>query len=235
MRKNKKLIAIISVVALLVTGSMFTVNADFTNSSSTNSHYNRTEAKNYIEEHVTTPSDDYAWFGSGTDGGDCTNFVSQVLKAGGMAFTSRSNNPTDNHWYYYTSDWGWGRTSSWTGADFFRKHWGQKNGVGNARAYSMKIYTAGELATNNSKWQGLYSSVKAGDVIQFVYYENGETYHSQVVHRTSTEEAYGKVSTAQHSTGSKFNNPNNKYVNLRTYCRGIDPNRWVCVLRIKKN
>ena len=49
MRKNKKLIAIISVVALLVTGSMFTVNADFTNSSSTNSHYNRTEAKNYIE------------------------------------------------------------------------------------------------------------------------------------------------------------------------------------------
>lgn len=228
-----KLVAMISALTLAVSCFSVNVNADFTNGSSTNSGYNRTVAKSYIESYVTTPNTAYAWFGN--DGGDCTNFASQVLKAGGMSFTSTSSNPTYNHWYYHNSTWGTGRTSTWTDAHFFRQHWGQVNGVGKARAYEMKIYTAGELADNNSKWQSLYSSVKSGDIIQFVRYSDGDTYHSQVVHRTSTEEAYGKVSTAQHSTGDRDDNPYNKYVNLRTYIRTLPSNYWVCVIRIKQN
>jgi hypothetical protein len=228
-----KIIALVSATTLILSSLTIGVNADFTNSSSTNSSYNRAAAKSYIESYVTTPNTSYAWFGN--DGGDCTNFASQVLRAGGMSFTSTSSSPTYNHWYYYNSTWGTGRTSTWTDAHYFRQHWGQVNGVGKARAYEMKIYTAGDLADNNSIWQSLYSSVKSGDIIQFVNYSNGNTYHSQIVHRTSTEEAYGKVSTAQHSTGDRDNNASNKYVNLRNYCQGLSANTWVCAIRIKQN
>lgn len=231
--KIKKTMSLLLSTVLTMGSLSYNVNADFVNSSTTNESYNRTKAKSYIESYVTTPNKSYAWFGN--DGGDCTNFASQVLRAGGMSFTSTSTNPTYNHWYYYNSSWGTGRTSTWTDAHYFRMHWGQVNGVGKARAYAMKVYKAGDLAKNNTIWQNLYNSVKSGDIIQFVNSYNGNTYHSQIVHRTSTEEAYGKVSTAQHSTGDRDNNPSNKYVNLRTYCKGLSSDTLICAIRIKKN
>lgn len=208
--------------------------AVFTNGSTTNSNYNRASAKSYIESYVTTPNKSYAWFGTGTDGGDCTNFVSQVLKAGGMPFTSQSSSPTTNHWYYYNSSWGTGRTATWTGAHQFRQYWADVNGVGNKKAYSFSAYSASELKTDNSKWLNVYNVVKSGDIIQFVD-GSGHTYHSQVVHRTSYENGERKVSTAQHSVGERDNNPHNRYHNLRTYINGMSGTSRVCVIRIKRD
>ena len=165
-------------------------NAAFTNPSTTNSEYDRSDAYSYMTSYTTDRNtDEYASF-SGI-GGDCTNFVSQVVKAGGMAFTSRSTSPTTNHWYYYTSDWGWGRTATWTGAHEFRQHWGDVNGQGKKRAYRMTNYTVASALSNLST---IRNDVWAGDVIQHTRYSDGKTYHSQAVYGYPS----GDVTIANH-------------------------------------
>ncbi len=193
-----------------------------------NLSYNRQAAKNYVYNHTTHPNDnDYYDFTR--DGGDCTSFASQALRAGGIAFTARVSNPTINHWYYYNSSWGMGRTSTWTTAHQFRQHFAEVNGSGYKRAYQFRKYQSVELVNENSAWNNLFDNIGAGDIVQ--YTKNGNTYHSQVVHRKSTgEEGPGikKVSMGQHTP--------NEWKNLRASIgamRDTSTNyRWVTVIRV---
>lgn len=196
------------------------VGADFTNSPTTNSYYDRNKAYDYISKYVINPNPAYADF---TElGGDCTNFVSQVLRAGGMAFTSTSKNPTYKQWYYYNSTLGTGRSSTWTGSNEFRQHWAEVKGVGYKRAYKYTKYTVNEALTN---FDSIRTSVWAGDVIQHLNGYDGKTYHSQAIFSFSNSD----IIVGQHTY--------NMVRSLKNYLKAKQDsgfgNDGVCIINIK--
>ncbi|MBR7081524.1 MAG: amidase domain-containing protein [Oscillospiraceae bacterium] len=220
MKKLISLTLILSIV-LALTASAFAVY----DNGPQNTNYNRTNAKNYIYNYTITPNNTYADFTK--YGGDCTNFVSQVVHAGGMPMTSPVNNPGDDSWYYYGSDWGTGRTSSWTKATNFRKYWADINGDGGKHAYQFKVYLASDFK-NDSIWSDVWSYLEPGDIVQYVSTSDWATYHSQAVHRTSYENGEFKVSMGQHTA--------NSWQNLRNYVTGLsDKNTRVCLIKISAN
>ncbi len=112
-----------------------------------NRNYNRRNAAAYAITYAESPNPAYENLVA--SGGDCTNFVSQCLYAGGMskipntvvwAVTSRTD--TEN-WFYlsgplndYKSDW---VSHTFASASAFNLHWGQVN----HRAYQTVQYNSG--------------------------------------------------------------------------------------------
>lgn len=188
MIKKLKATVMTGTIVLALLSTTLIANATFTNPTTTNSNYDRVDAYDYMTDYTTERNtDDYASFSA-----DCTNFASQVVRAGGMAFTSTSSSPTINHWYYYYNTWGLGRTATWTGAHEFRQHWGDVNNSGLKRAYRMTNYTVSSALSNLST---IRYDVWEGDIIQHTRYSDGQTYHSQVVYDYPT----GDITIANHS------------------------------------
>lgn len=88
-------------------------------SSFTKHAYNRTNAKNYAIKYVLSPNKSYVNFES--MGGNCTNFASQCLKAGGIV-----QDKTGNYKWYYTSSSD--RAPAWTKANSFRNYYKNNKG-----------------------------------------------------------------------------------------------------------
>ncbi len=87
-------------------------------------------------------------------GGDCTNFVSQCLYAGGAAM-----NPTpDTGWYYYSIE---DRAPAWTGVRFFYEFMVNNTGIG---PYGVDIPI---------------EEIQVGDIIQLG--KNDRFYHTLLV------------------------------------------------------
>jgi len=114
------------------------------------------------------------------------------MVAGGMP---QQKDPND--WEAYDKNWYFNgpnppdRSYSWTGAHEFRHYWGKGPAYGGQHAYEMKIYTVAEAKANFSQ---IYSDLWKGDVVQHVY-DNGTTYHSQVVVNYDGSD----ITVAQHS------------------------------------
>lgn len=188
-----------------------------------NNFYNRTNAAQYIYNYTLTPNS--AFFDYTHCGGDCTNFISQVLAAGKMPMTNSVSNPTTNDWYYYGSNWGAERTATWTNAHSFSCYWIDINNYGAKKAYAYKKYYSSDFS-KNSTWYSIYSYLEPGDIIQYVSPFNYITYHSQAVHRTSYEYGEFKVSVGQHTS--------NGWVNLRDYVCALPEDTVVCLIKIKQ-
>lgn len=82
MKKLAKMILSFTLISLLVIPA---ASAVYTGGP-VNSFFNRTNAQNYIYNYTITPNP--AYYDYTGYGGDCTNFVSQVLYAGGMPMTA---------------------------------------------------------------------------------------------------------------------------------------------------
>lgn len=125
-----------------------------TNEKATSGTYDGGKASNYALDHALNYNPNYANFNG--SGGDCTNFISQCLKAGGIS-QHVGTAYSGNCWYYKTST---NRSSTWTGANEFR------------------LYVTGSSSKINmptSSW----GSVTYGDIIQLM---NGSTaVHSLIV------------------------------------------------------
>ena len=220
----KKFFCILFSISILF--STFTISAsayttEFINLASKNTFYNRTSARNYLNQYTRTPNSSYYNYSS--LGGDCTNFVSQMARAGGMPMTPQKSNPTTNDWYYYGSNLPY-RTSTWTGAHQFRQYWGVINGVGKKEAYAMHKYSARELKGNSAAYRNLVSRCELGDVIQFVD-SSGRTFHSMGVQRVYVENGVRKVTISQHT-------PNNFY-HLTEKIADLNSSYWVCLLKMR--
>ncbi len=215
---------VITVMLVLTVCMPITTLAVYDNGPS-NSGYNRSDAADYIEMYAEDFNPDYGDFTS--DGGDCTNFVSQVLYAGGMPMTPAKEKPTSNDWYYYSSGWGTGRTSSWTSAHEFRKYWADVNGVGAKKAYTFVTYTPSDFDNDNT-WEEIYKFLEPGDVVQYVRLSNsGKTYHSQAVYDTFYSGGEYCVEVGQHTS--------NSFKDLRTYASSLSKSDIiVCLIKIKK-
>lgn len=214
------LLASIFVSSTFVT-SAFAYSTEFTNSSSSNTFYNRTAARNYLNSYTTTPNS--AYFDYTSYGGDCTNFVSQMLRAGGMPMTAQKSNPTTSDWYYYGSNIP-ARTATWTGAHYFRQYWGVVNGSGKKEAYAMYKYSGSELQGESAAYRNLVSRCELGDVIQLID-SSGRTYHSMGVQRVYTENGVRKVTISQHTS--------NKFYHLTDKVNAMSNSSWLCLIKMR--
>lgn len=217
MRKRTALLLAIFIFCMLPINA-FAYSTEYGGGPS-NASYSRTAARDYLNQYTRTPNSNYTDFTG--YGGDCTNFISQMLRAGGMSMTPRKNNPADDSWYYYGAAWG-SRTSSWTAADNFRTYWGVINGVGYKHATAMYKYTAAELQNNSAAYKNLVSRCQIGDVIQFVN-TSGKTYHSMGVQRVYYSDGVRKVTISQH-TSNDFYHLTDKIANKTT--------GWVVLLKM---
>ncbi|MDR0855156.1 MAG: amidase domain-containing protein [Christensenellaceae bacterium] len=106
--------------------------------------YNRQAAIEYARKYALNYNPDYYDFGKYNLGGDCTNFISQCLHAGGAPMTHRPE-----EWYYYGLN---SRSPSWSAVEFLYRYLTAPKDNG---------FTAVEC-------QGLSSAVP-GDVIQLSF------------------------------------------------------------------
>ena len=176
--------------------------------SSTNSSYNRTNAKTYMQSYTVNANPSYNDYTG--DGGDCTNFVSQVVKAGGMANANGSIS-ANTSWYAYSE--------TWKSATKFTNHWGTNSvGSGNKRAYSCQYFHA-QGALNN--YQSFIQNIKVGDVIQICAKTDSARFHSLVVYEAIT----GDLKMSQHTS--------NQFVNLSIVLNNYNK-YFITVIRIKQ-
>jgi hypothetical protein len=140
-----------------------------------NSFYDRSKAKAYIDTYWKNYNPEYPSFHQG--GGDCTNFVSQVLYAGGMPWAddkNPANHRLSTNWYCKpgatSKDSDRRITFSWKIAAAFKAHWIK-------RADSHSIYSYSEAIRTMTELSGM---IFLGDVVQFCY-SNGVPYHTLAV------------------------------------------------------
>ncbi len=160
---------------LLVIPTFEAFAGNFTNESTRNSWYNRTNARQYALNWAWSANPNYVDYTN--YGGDCTNFVSQVLRAGGMGDIGYPTPGNYSSWYYRGGNVP-DRSYSWTSAHWFRYHWANVNGSGYNRAYQYKVYTVNSALSN---WRTVWEDLWPGDIVQHINYSNGQTYHSQVI------------------------------------------------------
>lgn len=136
-----------------------------------NSNYNREKAREYALKWATSSNKEYYDFIN--DGGDCTNFVSQVLRAGGVEFVgSKANATSIKSWFYYSSNLP-NRSSTWTAANPFNLHFGKEY----KRAHEYREYKIEDALKN---WDNIYSSIYIGDIVQYSR-PNNIAFHSQAI------------------------------------------------------
>ena len=113
--------------------------------------YNRQAAVAYAEKWALSRNPAYLNFDS--FGGDCTNFASQCLRAGGCSM----NYAKDIGWYYNSAG---DRAAAWTGASYLHRFLTQNKGLGPA-AVPISL-----------------SRLEPGDLIQL---HNGKAYYHTLV------------------------------------------------------
>lgn len=128
---------------------------------------------------------------------DCTNFVSQCLRAGGLSMKGSSNSigihASTKNWYCkYIEEWhgnsalkGFSLTSSWCRVSDLNSYLTAK---AKAKVHTTKVAT-------------LIKKCEAGDVVQLAHNDTGEVYHSIIIsYRTSSTAKYCAHSNAQTDT-----------------------------------
>lgn len=183
-----------------------------------NNNYNRKAAREYALKWAESSNASY--YNYINEGGDCTNFVSQVLRAGGMEFWGSKKNATDiGSWFYYSQNIP-NRTSTWTGANPFNQHFGKVH----KRAYKYREYTVRDAIDN---FEEISRSIYEGDIVQYSR-PNNIAFHSQAI--TDIIDT-SKVLFSQHSnsTSNFYKNGNLKY-----YLLGKPNNYNLLIYNIKE-
>lgn len=183
-----------------------------------NNNYNRKAAREYALKWAESSNASY--YNYINEGGDCTNFVSQVLRAGGMEFWGSKKNATDiGSWFYYSQNIP-NRTSTWTGANPFNQHFGKVH----KRAYKYREYTVRDAIDN---FEEISRSIYEGDIVQYSR-PNNIAFHSQAI--TDIIDT-SKVLFSQHSnsTSNFYKNGNLKY-----YLLGKPDNYNLLIYNIKE-
>ncbi|MEG0774028.1 amidase domain-containing protein [Clostridium sp.] len=163
--------------------------------------YNRNAAKAYAEAYALSPNTkQYPLFKDD----DCTNFISQVLRAGGMMMIGNDYTKFQN-WFCYTNNpRNLAQISlTWRSARYFRRHWGNENGIGSNAA---REYKEMKLLDAIANFQGLYNILEIGDVIQYGDPKKGNLpYHTQVIHAKGYNTVKGRndLFMAQHTANRK--------------------------------
>jgi len=160
--------------------------------------YNRTKAKNYALDWAKGRNKNYPDFANA--GGDCTNFISQAVHAGGIAMRGTGDGceheVNSSEWYVHSggsrdckggwSNWEW--STPWAAAWPFRNYHAYK--IGNAT--SLGWTTSASIADRH---------LGVGDVVQMQKQKNGSwsTYHTMIV----TEDIHNDLKVSYHDTDNR--------------------------------
>lgn len=142
--------------------------------------YNGTAAANYALQYAVIANNDYPYYGRG----DCTNFVSQCLVAGGMSMTGTPSDygvtSSTTLWHckpFYLSDGyvTFGATTAWTLVTDFR-------------TYMERI---GADTTEYSSIASVARNCAVGDIVQLTDKTTGKPHHSIIISsKSSTDFGY---------------------------------------------
>jgi hypothetical protein len=160
-------------------------------------------------------------------GFDCTNFVSQCIKAGGINYRCNKWDDLDS-WFSNTNKANDSSQVSltWRGARYFRRYWGNENGLGNNKAFKYVEIRASDVLDN---FEDIYSFLKVGDVIQ--YGKKSNNYipnHTQIIINKTYNNSYNisDLYMAQHSV-------NRIYISLYEYISNFkDKDRKIYLYKI---
>lgn len=97
-------------------------------------------------------------------GGNCTNYISQCVNAGGVPMDPYGGNVMKK-WYWYSDK---NRTPSWTGAQPFFEYF---TGNNNDDTDNFGVYAA----------EADYDELELGDVVQLI--KDGKAYHTMIITR----------------------------------------------------
>lgn len=140
--------------------------------------YNRDEAYNWAHLHWNNYSPAYQNFGdSDYKGGDCTNFVSQCLRAGG----AKNDKKGDYQWYYDNNG------SANTSDDSYSWTWSTARGLNYILLGNYKTNEYGPKGTEKTISEDIqYDSsigqfVTIGDIIQYQWKADAKITHSAII------------------------------------------------------
>lgn len=142
--------------------------------------YSRINAVNYAVTYALSPNPSYRYFPIiNNNGGDCANFLSQCLKAGGAPMSFNAS----NYWWYKHS-----------GSNTKNDTWSVSWAVAHSLYWLLKVNGAKNLVGPKGFEVNNAGSLQIGDLI---FYEdaNGAIFHSAIV--TSMANGYPLIS--QHS------------------------------------
>ena len=134
--------------------------------------YNRRGAYNYAKRWAFDRNPKYYDFEN--IGGDCTNFASQILHAGGCPM----NNKQWTGWYYYDVN---NRAPAWTGVEYFFK-------------FLMNNEERGPIAKLSN-----INEVEIGDIVQINFGEDDIFDHSPVIVRIEEPRIPENIFIATHT------------------------------------
>lgn len=137
--------------------------------------YSRIDAVNYAIKYALKPNPNYRYFSLENTGGDCSNFLSQCLHAGGA--------PTNSNWWYK-------HNNSNNNYDSWSLTW--------TVAHSLYWYLKKNEASNLSGIKGLEVNntniLELGDLL-FFEDTDGRIFHSAII----TYDSHNEILISQHS------------------------------------
>ena len=226
-RRKKQIIATsICLIILLSTTILIPTNSFarlIFNNGYPNYEFDAVHAYTYIYNYTTTPNSAYKYY---TDGGDCTNFASQVLYYAGIPKNGTVGYLDYKNWYYTNPNVATQVSRTWTYAPMFRKYFAvDDNGEGAKRAYKYYEFSPQEALNN---WQLIWDNSYSGCIYQLIN-SNGVPYHTMVCSGAMAGTTQTVIETAQHSP-NKFGDLRETLNNLRVQ----EPNSRVTFICIKR-
>jgi len=186
------------------------------------STYNRDGAYNWAHTYWDNYSTAYVNLGAQKwEGGDCTNFISQCLKAGGA-----NNDQTGSYQWFYNSK-GTGKTTN----DIYSWTWSTARGLnyivlGNYKANEYGPKGTEKVITGDSEYNSSIGQyITLGDIIQYQWKPNSKITHAAVIVDmlyNSSRELYEPV-IAEH-TNNSWHTPwtNNAYKTHFVHITGVN-------------
>lgn len=145
--------------------------------------YNNDRAVRYALTYALKPNPEFSFFpGRDDGGGDCTNFMSQCLKAGGAPFA------------FDSSPWWYSRKSINPKNDKWSVSWA----VAHSLYWTLKVRNQSKLAGLKAREVKDMQQLELGDIIQYED-KNGVIYHSAMVTAFANEKGAKVPLITQHS------------------------------------
>lgn len=188
-----------------------------------NPEFDAVYAFEYIYNYTENPNPNYKYY---SEGGDCTNFASQVLSYAGIPQKGTIGYLDYKNWYYNNPNIPTQVSRTWTYVPMFRKYFAiDDTGEGAKNAYAYYEFSPQEALDN---WQLIWDNSYSGCIYQLINSE-GKPYHSIVCSAAMAGPTSSEIETAQHTP--------DKYGDLREILNNLkiqEPNSRIAFFCIKK-
>lgn len=170
---------------------------------------NRSAVVNYAYQYWSNYNTSYRRFDGNSQGGDCTNFVSQAMRAGGWSFTYGPDWRSTREWWYNFV------TQTWT--------WVNVNNFYSFMTYANRGSTVLSFTSNFSPTGSFFNPLSPGDLLQFdIAPPNGSYDHNMII---TSKDSRGYIYLTYHTSNTRdrpildlmYATPNYRYRGLRIY------------------